>query len=68
MLKRWSVATLYVFSGVRPSPGAATLGRELAIYFSPTLDNRELPVAEDGHTPLKKPYASTLQRCNAVTL
>jgi hypothetical protein len=40
------------FSGVRPSPGAATLGRELAIELSTTLENEELAVAEDGHTPL----------------
>src|SRR5260221_2956074 len=41
-----------VFCGVRPSPGAATLGREVAIESSTALDNAELAVAEDGHTPL----------------
>ncbi len=48
-------------SGVRPSPGAATLERELAIEPSTTLYNAELAVAEDGHTPLKKYAISNSQ-------
>ncbi len=38
--------------GVRPSPGAATLRRELASESATTPDNARLAVAEDGHTPL----------------
>ncbi len=41
-----------LFSGVRPSPGAAIVGRELVIASAAVLDNTELAVAEDGHTPL----------------
>jgi len=44
--------TSHVVSGVRPSPGATTLGRELVIEPSTTLDKAQLAVAEDGHTPL----------------
>ncbi len=44
----------YAFSGVRPSPGAATLERELATEPSTTIDHAELPVAEYGHTPLNR--------------
>src|SRR5260221_4805418 len=45
----------HVFSGVRPSTGAAMLGRELAIKSSTTLDHAELAVAEDGRTPSTGP-------------
>ncbi len=38
-------------AGVRPSPGAATLGRGSAIEPSTALDHAELAVAEDVHTP-----------------
>ena len=44
----------YVFSGVRPSPGAATLGHCLAFEPLSTLEYAELAVAEDGHTPLNR--------------
>ncbi len=43
-----------MFSGVRPSSGAATLGHYLAFEFFSTLENAELAVAEDGHTPLNR--------------
>ncbi len=40
-----------MFSGVRPSPGAATLGHRLTFEPLSTLEYAELAVAEDGHTP-----------------
>jgi hypothetical protein len=44
----------YLFSGVRPSPGAAMLGRNVGCEPIHTLENAELAVAEDGHTPLNR--------------
>src|SRR5260221_530127 len=41
----------YAFRGVRPSPGAALLEEPLVTESSTALDNAELAVAEDGHTP-----------------
>jgi putative heme-binding domain-containing protein len=56
------LTSLYGFSGVRPSPGAATPGKELTAAPSTTLATPKLAVAEDlpapslrqagGHTPL----------------
>ncbi len=61
--KRTKVRCL--FSGVRPSPGAPTQGKESAIERYNTLDTAEQPVAEDGHSPLNRykvraPHALTL--------
>ncbi len=47
-------SSLSVFSGVRPSPGAAPLESDLAIEPSNAVDRAELDVAEDGHTPLNR--------------
>ncbi len=41
-------------SGVRPSPVAATLGGGAATELCAIVDNAELAVAEDGHTPRNK--------------
>src|SRR5436190_22853300 len=49
-----STGALYVFSGVRPSSGAATLGRDLAFELFSALENVELAVAEDGRNPLNR--------------
>src|SRR5260221_6984608 len=52
----------YDLSGVRPSPGAATLGRESALELSNKLDGAELAVAEDGHTPLNRYKSPSARR------
>ena len=42
------------FSGVGPSPGAATPAKGLAIEASATMDHADIAVVEDGHTPLNR--------------
>ncbi len=44
----------YVFSGVRPSPGAATLEKPLVIESSTALVNAEQAAPGDGRTPLSR--------------
>ena len=41
----------YVFSGVRPSSGAATLDNVAPIEMSDTLEPAEIAAAEDGRNP-----------------
>src|SRR5204862_5000177 len=59
-----STGALYVFSAVRPSSGAATLARDLAFELFSALENAELAVAENGHTPLNRYRA--LGRCSEL--
>jgi hypothetical protein len=50
-LSKLEHAAGYVFSGVRPSPGAETLKTNEALELIRAFSFAEIAVAEDGHTP-----------------
>ena len=58
----------YLFSGVRPSPGAETRPAKMALELFQAFSFKEVAVAEDGHTPLNRypTHAAPVRRAVAI--